>query len=79
MKTRLFRFSRWVGPTRGHDRRPHFDSLEDRLVPAMLPTGFQEAVVASGLSNPTAMEFSPEGRLFVTEQGGAMDEVDPIV
>ena len=44
-----------------------------RPVPATLPMGFQEAVVASGLTNPTAMEFSPDGRLFVAEQGGTME------
>jgi glucose/arabinose dehydrogenase len=39
---------------------------------ASLPTGFQEALVASGLSNPTAMQFSPDGRLFVCQQGGQL-------
>jgi glucose/arabinose dehydrogenase len=28
--------------------------------------------VASGLSNPTAMAFAPDGRLFVTQQGGQL-------
>jgi glucose/arabinose dehydrogenase len=37
---------------------------------ASLPSGFTEAIVASGLSNPTAMAFAPDGRLFVTLQGG---------
>jgi glucose/arabinose dehydrogenase len=37
---------------------------------ATLPTGFTEALVASGLSNPTAMQFAPDGRLFVSEQQG---------
>ena len=39
---------------------------------ATLPTGFTEALVASGLSNPTAMQFAPDGRLFVAEQGGRL-------
>ena len=39
---------------------------------ATLPTGFTEALVASGLSNPTAMQFAPDGRLFVCEQGGRL-------
>ena len=39
---------------------------------ATLPTGFTEAIVASGLANPTAMAFAPDGRLFVTQQGGAL-------
>jgi glucose/arabinose dehydrogenase len=39
---------------------------------ATLPSGFTEAVVASGLSNPTAMAFAPDGRLFVCQQGGQL-------
>jgi hypothetical protein len=35
------------------------------LVAATLPTGFTESVVANGLTNPTAMAFAPDGRLFV--------------
>ncbi len=39
-------------------------------VAATLPTGFVETQIASGLSSPTAMEFAPDGRLFVCLQGG---------
>ena len=39
---------------------------------ASVPTGFSESLVASGLSNPTAMQFAPDGRLFVAEQGGRL-------
>jgi glucose/arabinose dehydrogenase len=39
---------------------------------ATLPTGFTETRVASGLSNPTAMAFAPDGRLFVCQQGGQL-------
>jgi glucose/arabinose dehydrogenase len=39
---------------------------------ATLPGGFTEALVASGLSSPTAMQFAPDGRLFVCEQGGRL-------
>src|SRR5262245_42146881 len=39
---------------------------------ATLPTGFTESLVASGLNNPTAMQFAPDGRLFVCEQGGRL-------
>jgi glucose/arabinose dehydrogenase len=42
------------------------------LSAATLPTGFTETQVASGLSNPTAMAFAPDGRLFVTQQAGAL-------
>lgn len=39
---------------------------------ATLPAGFSEAVIASGLSSPTAMAFAPDGRLFICQQGGAL-------
>lgn len=39
---------------------------------ATLPAGFTETLYASGLSNPTAMQFAPDGRLFVCQQGGAL-------
>ena len=39
---------------------------------ATLPPGFTETQVASGLANPTAMAFAPDGRLFVALQGGAL-------
>src|SRR6266536_5919391 len=39
---------------------------------ATLPAGFSESVVASGISNPTAMSFAPDGRLFVCQQGGQL-------
>ena len=35
-----------------------------------LPAGFIETLVASGLSSPTAMEFAPDGRLFVAIETG---------
>ena len=33
---------------------------------------FTETIVANGLASPTAMEFAPDGRLFVAEQGGRL-------
>jgi glucose/arabinose dehydrogenase len=39
---------------------------------ATLPPGFTETQVAIGLSSPTAMAFSPDGRLFVCEESGAI-------
>lgn len=39
---------------------------------ATLPTGFTETLIASGLSNPTAMQFAPDGRLFVCQQTGEL-------
>ena len=39
---------------------------------ATVPAGFTDAVVASGLNNPTAMALAPDGRIFVCQQGGAL-------
>jgi glucose/arabinose dehydrogenase len=39
---------------------------------AALPAGFIETQVTSGLSNPTAFTFAPDGRLFVCQQGGQL-------
>jgi len=39
---------------------------------ATLPTNFVETLLANGLSNPTAMAFAPDGRLFVCQQGGQL-------
>ena len=37
-----------------------------------LPSGFTDSVVASGIPGPTAMEFAPDGRLFVCQQNGQL-------
>jgi glucose/arabinose dehydrogenase len=39
---------------------------------ATLPTGFSETTIAGGLSQPTAMDFTPDGRLFVCLQAGSL-------
>jgi glucose/arabinose dehydrogenase len=39
---------------------------------ATLPAGFSETRVATGLASPTAMAIAPDGRVFVTEKGGAL-------
>src|SRR5688572_23567951 len=39
---------------------------------ATLLAGFDEVRVTGGLVSPTAMEFAPDGRLFVCEQGGRL-------
>lgn len=53
-------------------RRLGMEQLEDRTTPATLPTGFHETLLATGLSGPTSMELAPDGRMFVTEQAGAV-------
>ena len=43
---------------------------------ATLPAGFQETVVFSGLHYPTAVQFSPDGRVFVAEKSGLIKVFD---
>ena len=56
---------------RQHLFRPGLEWLEERtmLTTTLLP-GFAETTVTTGLSGPTAMEFSADGRLWALEQGG---------
>ena len=42
------------------------------IIAAPIPPRFGESLIASGLQNPTAMEFAPDGRLFVAEQRGRL-------
>ncbi len=43
---------------------------------AALPSGFQETVVFSGLTNPTTVQFSKDGRVFVAEKSGLIKVFD---
>ncbi len=50
------------------------DRLEARKLLATLPSGFVESAVNSAtLSSATAMQFAPDGKLFVLEQGGTIE------
>jgi glucose/arabinose dehydrogenase len=42
-----------------------------------VPPGFRADVYASGLEKPTALAWSPRGRLYVTEEAGAVVSVSP--
>ncbi|MGH9198574.1 MAG: PQQ-dependent sugar dehydrogenase, partial [Acidimicrobiia bacterium] len=42
------------------------------LTAATLPPGFTEELVASGMTDVTAMAFTPDGRLLVCQQRGAL-------
>ena len=41
-----------------------------------LPNGFQETTVFTGLTNPTAIEFASDGRVFVAEKRGVIKVYD---
>ena len=43
---------------------------------ATLPPNFARSQVVGGLAEPTAMEFAPDGRLFVAEQRGTLRVVE---
>src|SRR5262249_39712398 len=45
---------------------------DDVSTGVVLPTGFTQSAVATGLNSGTAMAAAPDGRLFVLEQGGAV-------
>ena len=45
---------------------------------ARLRPGFSESTVFSGLSNPTAVRFSPDGRVFVAERHGVVKVFDSL-
>jgi glucose/arabinose dehydrogenase len=43
---------------------------------ATLPTGFQETIVFSGLTEPTVVQFASDGRVFVGEKSGLVKVFD---
>jgi PKD repeat protein len=45
---------------------------------AAVPTGFQESVVFSGLTEPTAVRFASDGRIFVAEKSGLIKVFDGV-
>jgi glucose/arabinose dehydrogenase len=75
MNWRVRIFSRTRKPAIGEKRkkhgfRPRLEMLEERAMLAVVLPGFADSTVASGFSGPTAMDFSPDGRLWVLEQSG---------
>jgi glucose/arabinose dehydrogenase len=69
-------FSRAHRRSQPRSFRPTLEEMEGRLTPAItLPAGFTATTVASGVANPTAMDFSPDGRLFILDQSGNVDMV----
>ena len=45
-------------------------SLPSGAADGVAPSGFAESTVFSGLANPSAVQFSPDGRVFVAEKSG---------
>ena len=45
----------------------------------MVPSGFQETVVFSGLTNPTVVRFATDGRVFVAEKSGLIKVFDNLL
>lgn len=45
---------------------------------ANLPSGFQQTTVIEGLDEPTALQFSADGRVFVAEKAGVIKVYDGI-
>ncbi|MBA2955889.1 PKD domain-containing protein [Nocardioides sp. MAH-18] len=45
---------------------------------AVTPPGFSETIVFSNLTNPTALRFSPDGRIFVAEKRGVIKVFDSL-
>jgi glucose/arabinose dehydrogenase len=45
---------------------------------ATTPPGFSESIVFSGLTNPTVLRFSPDGRIFVAEKRGVIKVFDSL-
>ncbi len=48
------------------------------LVGCNLPSGFNDYVVFDGLTRPTSVEFSSDGRVFVTEKSGVLKVFDGV-
>ena len=56
-----------------NSRRCLAEPLEGRALLATVQVpGFQDGVYSMGYLAPTSMEFAPDGRLFVTQQGGQL-------
>ena len=53
-------------------------SGEDAVVADAVPAGFQESTVWSGLTNPTAIRFAADGRVFVAEKSGVIKVFDSL-
>src|SRR5205823_2996584 len=46
--------------------------------PGAGPVGFRDEIALTGLTNPTAVRFSPDGRIFVAEKSGLIKVFDSL-
>ena len=80
MKTSLCRrmaaFVRTDPRRLAHDRREHLRAgricIELSPFAATVPSGFTDALVAAGMTWPTAIAVADDGRVFVNEQSGTL-------
>ncbi|HEX6422689.1 MAG TPA: PQQ-dependent sugar dehydrogenase [Acidimicrobiales bacterium] len=79
----------WADDRTQRGRRPAVTRRRAALVAALalsllglagcnLPEGFHDYVVFDGLDRPTAVEFSPDGRIFVAEKRGVVKVFDSV-
>ena len=54
------------------DQGPRVPNSDPSVTAQAIPpvTGFEEDVVATGLNNPTNFDFTPDGRIFISEKTG---------
>ena len=57
--------------------RPFIDALESRRLLATVPSGLVDSAFGGAITSGTAMEFAPDGRLFVTTQNGTVRIIQP--
>jgi glucose/arabinose dehydrogenase len=66
-------------PSAGPARHGFLGGAASAPAPAeTLPSGFQDQVAFSGLTNPTSVRFSPDGRVFVAEKQGLVKVFDSL-
>src|SRR6476646_1381152 len=53
-------------------RTPGIEPFEPRRLLTTLPAGFVENQVVTDLHSPVSMAVAPDGRVFLTEQGGSL-------
>ncbi len=67
----------WRSLSREGRIHPIAEPLEARRFLAATPPGYVKQAWGDGIANATAMEFAPDGRLFVLMQNGTVRVIDP--